>query len=135
MKKSKKLSLLLIGLFTIALLFPIAVGAYSKSYTFEIAHKVDGKTKYTLANKSTSTTAKGQTYNSAGTVHSTKSAFAVDLNGSWFTRYMTSDITANNRSYTRSFGTVKSGDYTMSVRKTVKGDYADYIKGSGTLNQ
>ncbi|WP_026907598.1 hypothetical protein [Paucisalibacillus globulus] len=82
MKKSKALKLLLPSLFILALLIPIATSAYSGSYSFEMSHIVYGSTKHSLSNKSTSTTAKGQTYLGSGKVNSTKSTFYVALDGS-----------------------------------------------------
>ncbi|GIO27460.1 hypothetical protein [Ornithinibacillus bavariensis] len=134
MKRSKKLKILLPGLFIIALLFPIATSAYSGSYTFTMSAAVLGKTKHNLANKATTTTAKGTTYDIDGKV-TTSSTFSVQLHNNWFTAYTVTGFTANNWNYTKSFGTVKKDGYVINVTKTKAGKAGDYIKGNGTINQ
>jgi hypothetical protein len=47
--------------------------------------------------------------------------------------YAVSGIPANGSSYTKSFGTISSGDYVVSVFKSDSTGYS--IKGSGTINQ
>ncbi|MCZ0703068.1 hypothetical protein J2T56_001364 [Natronobacillus azotifigens] len=97
-----------------------------------------GPHDHELANKITKTTVTAETYNIDDTVSRTKETYQVTLRRDNFfkTSYHTSDITANGGRVTRSFGTVKKGNY--AVRVTIKsGDATSHtrIKGSGTINQ
>ncbi|MFB1050915.1 hypothetical protein [Paraliobacillus sp. JSM ZJ581] len=135
MKKSKTFKILL-GLFIITLLLiPIATSASSANYSFKISARVDGSTSHSLANKSTSTTARGQTYYSSGSVNPTSSYYYPELDGGWFRVYSTGDIKANGYYYTKSFGTIKKDNYTINVIKSKKGSYGEYIQGSGSIKQ
>ncbi|KZZ82674.1 hypothetical protein [Bacillus sp. SJS] len=132
MKKSKKI----IAASTLALgiAIPSIVSAYSGTYSFDISSSVSGSKEHSLANKSTSTTAKGNTYNSAGDVQSKKSRYTVQIYKSLFTKY-SAQMLADGSSYTKSFGTVSSGTYTVNVDKNDDTGYASRVKGSGTINQ
>jgi hypothetical protein len=44
-------------------------------------------------------------------------------------------ILADGNQYTRSFGTVNKGTYTINVTKNDDTGYGSRVKGSGTINQ
>ena len=114
--------------------FPVVIGAYSGSYSFDISHKVDGTKKHSLDNKLTTTSVKANTYWANGDIKATKSTFVVDLKRLLKT-YSTRDLSANNIIYTTSFGTVTKSSYKVTVRTTTIGSYGDRVKGSGTIKQ
>ncbi|TPE67874.1 hypothetical protein [Halalkalibacterium halodurans] len=129
----KRMKLGIIGFCVVALLVvPTNANAYSGSYSFDISYGVEGSKKHSLANKSTSTTARANTYWHSGEVKSSKGRYDVSLKRTLKT-YTTSLITADGTSAKRNFGTVTKNDYTVRVDKRT-GD-ADRIKGSGTINQ
>ncbi|MBU5266131.1 hypothetical protein KQI21_04515 [Virgibacillus proomii] len=118
----------------ILILTPITVSAYSKSYSFDIAHRVQGKTKFNLKAKTTSTEVKGDTYTANGKKKKSKSSYKVYLNKGLSSK-ATTNIPANGLYYKRNFGKTKKGTYTVEVIKTKKGDYGDRIKGNGKIIQ
>lgn len=126
---------LIIPTLIFALVFPILTSAYSKSYSFDIAHEIKGTTIFSLSNKATSTSVRGDTYWANGNVKSTKSDYKVTLYKSILKQYKTDNIKADGKLVSKSFGTVSKNDYKVYVTKATAGDYGDRVKGSGTIDQ
>jgi len=140
MKTFKKavLSLFSLSIFAISL---YAFSAQAASYSFNIHTQVTGSTTHSFNNASTRTTVTAGSYlQSTGTTPTSSPLnYRVRLeNTRWVggTSYNTSSITANNRSYTRSFGTIDSGNYRINVA-LVKGttSFVGYAIGSGSISQ
>lgn len=93
------------GSLVLGLIIPGVASAYSGSYSFDISARIEGSDTHSLSNKSTSTTATADTYGSDG------------------------------KSYTKNFGTVSSGTYTINVTKNDDTGYGSRVKGSGTIDQ
>jgi hypothetical protein len=130
MKKFKKL--ILLGGLVSALALPSAAAAYSGSYSFDISYSVTGTKDHNLASKSTWTTAKANTYSYSGEVQSAKSSYTVSI-VKLLKSYVTSPIPADGYSYKKSYGTISSGTYNVTVNKY--SSTGDKVKGSGTINQ
>lgn len=108
--------------------------AYSGSYSFDIGYEVKGTSEHSLENKNTSTTVKAESYHLDYSVSSKKDDFTVSIFRGLFTSYSVSDLLANNKTQTKSFGTVNAhNDY--RIRVTKNGGEAFYIVGNGTINQ
>ncbi|MEK4651170.1 hypothetical protein [Niallia sp. FSL W8-0954] len=132
--EKKKSKLVLSGALILGLSFPAVASAYSSSYSFDVGYSLEGTKKYSLSNKTTKTTAKANTYNSAGNVQSNKSNYRVSLYKSLLTDYSVS-MPADGYSYTKSFGKVSKGSYTININKSDNTGYGSRVKGSGTINQ
>lgn len=117
----------------LVLSIPVITNAYSGSYSFSINSSVKGSTKHSLANKKTTTTVKANTYYT-GEIIKTKDNYQVYLNRG-LSSYSITSTPANGSSHSKSFGTVKKGDYTVSVYKTTRNTYGATVKGSGTIKQ
>lgn len=112
----------------------MSVSAYTGYYSFEITNSVKGTNVHTLANVSTSTTATADTYDNTYAVSPTKFNYTVQLYKSFSTYYTTSQITADGYSYTKNYGVIASGDYTVNVTRTTSG-YGGFIIGEGYISQ
>jgi hypothetical protein len=124
--------MVLSSLLVSSLALPSIAAAYSGSYSFDIRSSVTGSTEHSLKAAIAKTTVKANTYNSSGSVQSSKSDYQVNIS-KFLKAYAVSGIPANGSSYTKSFGTISSGDYVVSVFKSDSTGYS--IKGSGTINQ
>lgn len=116
------------------LAFPSIIGAYTGSYSFDIANRVVGTNEHPLEAKETTTRATANTYNASGAIITPKSSYTVYLDR-FLKSYSSGAITADGGTYTRSFGKVTKGNYTISVYKSTGGNYGDRVKGNGTINQ
>jgi hypothetical protein len=126
--------LLVSGSLILGFVIPGVASAYSGSYSFDIAARVEGTKQHSLDNKKTTTTVTANTYGADGKVQSLKSHYTVELYKSLFTNYSVT-ILADGNQYTRSFGTVNKGTYTINVTKNDDTGYGSRVKGSGTINQ
>ncbi|PWW00873.1 hypothetical protein DFQ01_11118 [Paenibacillus cellulosilyticus] len=109
-----------------------AFAAVSYSYEFEISYQVFGSNSHALTNSSTSTTVKADSYDFYDWIITTKDNYKVEIEKG-LTSYSTSNILADGISYTKNFGVVSAGSYTVNVYKV--GGNADHIEGKGTINQ
>lgn len=133
MKKNVK-RILVPGSLVLGLIIPGVVSAYTGSYSFDISARVEGSKTHSLSNESTSTTATANTYSASGSVQKSKSHYTVDLYKSLFTSY-SAKFLADGYSYTKNWGKISSGTYTVNVTKNDDTGYGSRVKGSGTIDQ
>lgn len=135
MKPKKKLVFTSIAVLAFCLMIStVTAYAYSGSYSFDIKAAIHGDTKHDLSNLATSTTCSANSYDYNYNWSSTKYDYQVQIEKSFFTKYITPKLSADGTNHITNFGVISSGTYTVNVYKNT-GSGTNRVVGSGTIDQ
>lgn len=135
MKNKKKI--VLSSALVLSLAIPIAASAATTTvgtFSFNFAYTLKGKSDYTLKNKATSITSKGNSYYASGKPSEYDEKYTVALAKGYFSS-TSAQFKADGVSVNKSYGTQSAGTYNLNLTKNTSHSYADYVQGSGSIKQ